>query len=676
VRVSSISRIFRVPSIKSFRAIGVHAVLCLTILNLTACDPAADHTLSASEKEADMKWLFSIFGNNYAPLEYKEKLHEFDFEKLKKTYLSRAMRTKSNDEFYRLMARFVAEFRDAHTGGTIAPSNLPGQAQIAYLGISGVRDGETFRVTDILGSINRAGYQIKIDDRVTKINGMPVFEYIDKVLVPYRDLGNSLANKTLHMNDLFMRVNVNTPIPEEDSVRLTIERSVGEGPKVRDITLPWIKKDLYDFKIDQALFRASQQKTSVLTVADPSSADLLELAILDQRGAPIEISQLIQAFEGKVPFHESFRLISPSTISLKSIGAAGEQPLTGSAKLAKERSIPANAITMEEAKFYPSYMYSIDVKDAKGTVHGKRQVGYVRIEAFDASSADEAIKELRTTLKKFKANGVTSLIVDTIDNPGGSLELAARVSQAFSDRPVRLSDMQFGLNDNWLREMQEMSLSGSDEQRELARRIYQKLREEKNAGKRLSSPFNMSEIVRADDPHYGVRFDKIVILVNEMNASCGDIFPAIMQDNGLAVVAGTKTMGAGGNVESHRFDQAPNSHFKVRQTESLVLRKDGTYIENRGVFPDVVFDVNAGLRLKHDDARQQAEKIILDKDATPAKLAEKRKQAEAAELAAEKIARETRDERAARRAGGLTGDAKPAPERLAERIAHDVKKAK
>jgi C-terminal processing protease CtpA/Prc len=107
-----------------------------------------------------------------------------------------------------------------------------------------------------------------------------------------------------------------------------------------------------------------------------------------------------------------------------------------------------------------------------------------------------------------------------------------------------------------------------------------------------------------------------------------------------------------------------------------VLRKDGTYIENRGVFPDVVFDVNAGLRLKYTDARAMAEKIILDKDATPAKLAEKRKQAEAAELAAEKIARETRDERAARRAGGLTGDAKPAPERLAERIARDVKKAK
>lgn len=675
MRLSSISKIFRVPSIKSLRAIGVHAVLLLALFNLTACDPAADHTLSASEKEADMKWLFSIFNNNYAPQEYKEKLHGFDFEKLKKTYLARAMRTKSNDEFYRLMARFVAEFRDAHTGGTIAPSNLPGQAQIAYLGISGVRDGEAFRVTDILGSINRAGYQIKIDDRITKINGMPVFEYIDKVLVPYRDLGNSLANKTLHMNDLFMRVNVNTPIPEEDSVKLTVERSVGDGPKVRDVTLPWIKKDLYDFKIDRALFEASQKKTSVLTIADPNSADLLELAILDQRGAPIEISKLIETFNGKVPFHESFRLVSPSTISLKSIGADGEQPLTGSAKLAKERSIPANAITMEEAKFYPAYMYSIDVKDAQGKVRGKRQVGYIRIEAFDAS-ADEAIKELRTTLKKFKANGVTSLIVDTIDNPGGSLELAARVSQAFSDRPVRLSDMQFGLNDNWLREMQEMSLSGSDEQRELARRIYEKLRAEKNAGKRLSSPFNMSEIVRADDPHYGVKFDKIVILVNEMNASCGDIFPAIMQDNGLAVVAGTKTMGAGGNVESHRFDQAPNSHYKVRQTESLVLRKDGTYIENRGVFPDVVFDVNAGLRLKHADARLQAEKIILDKDATPAKLSEKRRQAEAQELAAEKAARETRDERAARRAGGLTGEGKPAHERMAEDIAREVKKAK
>jgi C-terminal processing protease CtpA/Prc len=251
-------------------------------------------------------------------------------------------------------------------------------------------------------------------------------------------------------------------------------------------------------------------------------------------------------------------------------------------------------------------------------------------------------------LKKFKTFGINNVIVDTLDNPGGSLSLLAKVSQAFSDKPIHQPDMRFGLNDNWLLELQQSSIDykASDEQRERARRIYEKLRAEKNQGKRLSSVYNVADIVTDKIlPNEGVHFNKIVVLVNEMNASCGDIFPATLQDNGLAVIAGTNTMGAGGNVVDHNNDQAPNGHFAVRQTESLIVRKDGSYLENNGVKPDVEFDVNATMADKYRDALSKAEQIILDKSAVPKALSDRRK-----------ALAEDADERASRRQGELTGE--------------------
>jgi C-terminal processing protease CtpA/Prc len=321
----------------------------------------------------------------------------------------------------------------------------------------------------------------------------------------------------------------------------------------------------------------------------------------------------------------------------------------GMEKLKAERAIPDGAISIEEAKTFPAYVYAMDVKDANGKVRGKKRVGYVRIAEFDAPMGeDNAVNELRSTLKKFKQFGVSNVIVDTIDNPGGSLSLLAKVAQAFSDKPVKQPDMRFGLNDNWLLELQKsaIGLNNSDEQRERARRIYEKLRAEKNEGKRLSSIYNVSDIVTdKNPPNEGVHFNKIVVLVSEMNASCGDIFPAIMQDNGLAVIAGTNTMGAGGNVVDHTNDQAPNGHFAVRQTESLIVRKDGSYLENNGVKPDIEFDVNAAMADKYRDALSKAEAIIADKSIVPKALAERRK-----------ALAEDADERAARRQGELSGE--------------------
>jgi hypothetical protein len=94
-------------------------------------------------------------------------------------------------------------------------------------------------------------------------------------------------------------------------------------------------------------------------------------------------------------------------------------------------------------------------------------------------------------------------------------------------------------------------------------------------------------------PNESIHYSKpILILINHLDLSCGDLFPAIMQDNKRATLLGRPTAGAGGYVVGHHF---PNlfgiATFKY--TGSIIERVDHTLIENVGVTPDIIVELTA-----------------------------------------------------------------------------------
>jgi C-terminal processing protease CtpA/Prc len=208
--------------------------------------------------------------------------------------------------------------------------------------------------------------------------------------------------------------------------------------------------------------------------------------------------------------------------------------------------------------------------------------------------------------------GVDDVVIDLINNGGGSLRLGMELAQALSNDKVVMSDMQYRLSDSWLDEFQDDSLNGpSDAERELSRRVYEIFKEDQTKGLRLSramSAETLMPFVLNPNKELERKFN-IVLLTNEMCASMCDIFSAILKDNKMAKIVGAKTMGAGGNVVDH--EQAPNSHLMVRQTESLMLRRDGTYIENNGIEPDVALDVTLSSNENYKAVKEKALDLLI-----------------------------------------------------------------
>ena len=165
---------------------------------------------------------------------------------------------------------------------------------------------------------------------------------------------------------------------------------------------------------------------------------------------------------------------------------------------------------------------------------------YVRITSFQ-SKTGEGLRDAIKKLKKESDAPLLGLVLDLRNNPGGVLNAAVSVSDAF-------------ITDGLI--------------------VYTKGRV---ADAELSFKATRSDILKSAP---------IVVLVNGGSASASEIVAGALQDHGRAVIMGTPTFGKG----SVQTILPMNNHAAIKLTTARYYTPSGRSIQAEGIIPDIELD--------------------------------------------------------------------------------------
>ena len=163
--------------------------------------------------------------------------------------------------------------------------------------------------------------------------------------------------------------------------------------------------------------------------------------------------------------------------------------------------------------------------------------GYVRIAEFSETTGEDTVKALRA-LHKRNGAALKGLVLDLRNNPGGVLEAAVAVADAFLDGGVIVSAK----------------------------------------GRTAESKFEMKAT-----PGDELNGAPIVVLVNGGSASAAEIVAGALKDHHRATLMGRTTFGKGSVQTVMRL----SGDRAIKLTTSLYYTPSGVSINHRGIAPDV-----------------------------------------------------------------------------------------
>lgn len=576
--------------------------------------------LNPLEKQADIEWVFGTFERNYAPAEWKANKHGTSLAQIKAECNEKAKNINKGDEFIGLLNECVNRFQDAHTRIMAGGQALPEMLTVAYLGFrtefvkfdlaSTVKtDPSTtptpvptptapptfaLKVTKLLATTQDPRFPIAKDDFITKIDDHPVKEYLIEHILPKGNLGNELSSLVMAGHSFGVRDSSMGLLPTEDTIRLEFVR----GGLVKTTVLPWNRKDLFAFMNEQRQAEkdlAEQEKEKQKDESEPSHNHKQSVAPSFWVGPEI-IDHALQVFA-------EYRKSGISRVSLllsKTFQYFSYSPVQGF--LAKLKAESATETKTEDPidKVIGATKFDISVAPFTARIFfddKDNRIGFIRINDFGIG--DDEVKTFKALLNRMNQMKVKGLILDLLNNGGGSLEHGLAMADALTEQQLKFPKMQVALNDHWLNGFRgDAVYAPTDAQKTMAKRVLKLLEEDIAANRRISRPISSIELapfVLSVDKQHCVKEGsclkpdtKLVLLVNEMCASMCDIFAGVFRDNQLGTIVGSQTMGAGGNVVVHGF--SPVTKIALSQTESLVVDSNGQYLENQGVVPNEIID--------------------------------------------------------------------------------------
>lgn len=174
------------------------------------------------------------------------------------------------------------------------------------------------------------------------------------------------------------------------------------------------------------------------------------------------------------------------------------------------------------------------------------QYGYVRLAQFQALTNKDMIKAIHT-LKEETHGKLKGLILDLRNNPGGLLDSAIQISDAFID----------------------VDKKGKEETI-----VYTEGRLPGSKFTALSTPGDV------------LNSAPMVVLINNGSASAAEIVAGALKDNKRALIVGTRSFGKGSVQTVLPLD----SKRGIKLTTALYYTPSGSSIQAKGIEPDVVIE--------------------------------------------------------------------------------------
>lgn len=238
--------------------------------------------------------------------------------------------------------------------------------------------------------------------------------------------------------------------------------------------------------------------------------------------------------------------------------------LTLAQAVEKMRGAPDTDLTLtirrgEEAPFDVTLTRAIiKIQSARWRLEG--DIGYLRITSFNQQTTTLLNKAIDSLRKEAPDGKLAGLVLDLRNNPGGLLNEAISVSDAFLDRG------------------EIVSTRGRD--------------------KEDAQRFN----AKSGDVLDGL---PMVVLINGGSASASEIVAGALQDHRRAIVLGTQSFGKG----SVQTIQAIPGHGAIRLTTARYYTPSGNSIQAKGVVPDIevkparIEEIDVSARRREADLR-------------------------------------------------------------------------
>ncbi len=541
---------------------------------LLSFSPLLAQVVSQKQNKLDfVDGLGSLIRSHYAPRVWKKdhlgiKLQD-NLNALKQEILSN-QNENQEASFQKGLTKLFNDLNDYHVGVTFYRT----ESATLPLTIRGSR-GRYF-IVDIDKTKLAESSALNLGDEVLSLGGRKISEILEQDILPFTRKGTRLTD--MAVGELFLTTRM-----------ASLGLDVPKGPVRIKVTSPEGIQRSYQFIWAYTPEKFLNYRQNQIKGIEKSGGQDLKEALRSRNSEQVrrhldpQLSPMLESMPHKF-LNENFATNPYALGNFES-----HLPLLGK-KLSSVKS-----------RTFNNYIYE----------HQGKKYGLVRIPSY--MGGDLQVREFKKIIEEFE-NKTDALVIDQLNNPGGSVfylyALASYLSPSGLTTPrhrmivtnkqvhdsfVLMDYLKNVKNLAHLRILFGATFGGHPVDynfRYFVEDYAEKIVRTFHQGETLTQPMH---VMGVDDinPAAGTVYTKpILVLINELDYSGGDFFPAILQDNKRAKIMGQRTAGAGGMVESFKLGPA----FGIQGftlTTSLAHRQNssGDPLEDLGVTPDVPYEL-------------------------------------------------------------------------------------